>query len=165
MIDCWTKLFSPPCRTAACWLLALISLPALGDASLCLRVETETRIVATIPAAPGSELRLSFRHSIYGTTVQEFFDVGKDGFQIARLIYAEPRLAEFYGYEGGRYEDGSWVVAPERRTYPAIHFRTSHDSLMQLSLDSRPIPLGEPIERDGAISVAPATCAVQNDGR
>jgi hypothetical protein len=164
-MDDRTVLFPPPCRTAACLLLALTLLPAAAGAALCLRVETETRNVATIAAAPGSTLRLSFRHSIYETIVQEFFDVGKNGFQISRLIYAEPRLAEFYGYEGGRDEDGSWVVVPEFRTYPSIQLRASPDSSMRLFLDSRPIPLGEAIEMGGAISVAPAICAGANDGR
>lgn len=158
--------FSPSRRARAAWLLGLLLLPAPGGAgSLCLYLETAGRIVATIPAVPGSELRLSFRHSLYGTTVEEIFDVRRDGLQTTRLLYAEPRLAEFYGREGARYEDGSWVVIPEHRSLAALHLRVSPDSLMQLSLDSRPIPLSKLVEPGGAVSIAVASCTGGNDGR
>ena len=159
------RLFSPSRRARAAWLLTLLLLPAPGGAgSLCLYLETAGRIVAAIPAAPGSDLRLSFLHSLYGTTVEEVFNVRGDGLQMARLLYAEPRLVEFYGREGARYENGSWVVTPEQRSFAALHLRVSPESSMQLSLDSRPIPLSELVEPGGAVSVAVESCAGGNDG-
>lgn len=158
--------FSPSRRARAGWLLALLLLPVpSGAGSLCVYLETAGRIVATIPAVPGSELRLSFRHSIYRTTVEEVFDVRGDGLQTARLLYAEPRLVEFYGHEAARYENGSWVVTPERRSLAALHLRVSPNSFMQLSLDSRPIPLRKLVEPGGAVSIAVASCTGGNDGR
>lgn len=160
------RAFSPSRRARAAWLLGLLLLPGPGGAgSLCLYLETAGNIVATIPAAPGSELRLSFRHSLYGTTVEEIFDVRGDGLQTVRLVYAEPRLAEFYGREGARYEDGSWVVTPERRSFAALHLRVSADSFMRLSLDSQLIPLRDLVEPGGAVRVAVGSCAGGNDGR
>jgi hypothetical protein len=160
------RAFSPSRGARAAWLLGLLLLPVPGGAgSLCLYLETAGRIVATIPAAPASELRLSFRHSLYGTTVEEIFDVRGDGLQTVRLVYAEPRLAEFYGREGARYEDGSWVATPERRTFAALHLRVSPDSSMQLYLDSRPVPLRELVEPGAAVRVAATSCAGGNDGR
>lgn len=160
------RAFSPSHRARAAWLLGLLLLPVPGGAgSLCLYLETAGHIVATIPAVPGSDLRLSFHHSIYGATVVELFNIHRDGLQIARLFYAEPRLVEFYGREAARYEDGWWVVTPERRSIAALHLRVSPDSFMQLSLDSRPIPLRELVEPGGAVRVAVAACAGGNDGR
>ena len=160
------RAFSPSSRARAAWLLGLLFLPVPGGAgSLCLRLETAGRIVATIPAAPASELRLSFRHSIYATTVEEVFNIRGDGLQIARLHYAEPRLVEFYGHEGARYEDGWWVVTPEHRSFATLNLRLSPDSFMQLSLDSKPIPLRELVESGAAVRVAAAACAGGNDGR
>jgi hypothetical protein len=160
------RAFSPSRGACVGLLLALLLLPVPGATGLpCLFLETAGRIVATIPAAPGSELHLSFRHSIYGTSVQEVFDIRGDGLQLTRLLYADPRLVEFYGHEGARYENGSWVVTPEHRSFAALHLRVSPDSFMQLSLDSRPIPLGELVEPGGAAGVTVASCVGGNDGR
>jgi len=160
------RAFSPSSGARRACLLGLLLLPVPGGAgSLCLRLETAGRIVATIPAAPASELRLSFRHSIYATTVEEVFNIRGDGLQLARLLYAEPRLVEFYGHEGARYEDGSWVVTPEHRSFATLNLRVSPDSFMQLSLDSQPIPLRELVETGGAVRVAVAACAGGNNGR
>jgi hypothetical protein len=102
---------------------------------------------------------------MYGSAVEEFFSVTGDGLQTDRLAYAEPRLAEFYGHEDSRHENGLWVVAPECRRIETLRLRVSPDSFMELSLDSRPIPLRELVEPGDAVSIGVASCPRGSDGR
>ena len=55
--------------------------------------------MAIYPIVVGDPFHLSFRHSIYGTEVQEQFRITSGGFRADKLRYAELRLAEFYGHE------------------------------------------------------------------
>lgn len=162
-----TRLFCSPASAAhACWLLLLILVPALLRAEpICLEVGAGRRHVASVPVTLGSEVRLSFRHSLYDSVVQEEFRVARDGLQITRIRYAEPRLVEFYGHELARYQSGSWVVIPERRHFVALDLRMSPDSSMQLSLGPRLISLGELAEGGTAVRVTVTSCSRDNNGQ
>lgn len=112
---------------------------------------------------PGSVARLSFRHSLYGSVVQEEFRVGKAGFQLTRLYYSEERLVEFYGYQVAQRERGWWVVRPELRKFPFLDLRVSADSAMQISTDSGTIPLSEMVETGGLVRISTSRCDRKSD--
>ena len=87
------------------------SLPATaaGAEPVCLNVQ-KTGAIARYPISLGDKINITFRHSIYGSQVEEQLRVTSQGFQITELRYAEPRLVEFYGHEWAANEDGRWVV-------------------------------------------------------
>jgi hypothetical protein len=90
-------------------LLAIASGSPAAAQRVCLTLDTEQQR-ATYPIVVGDALYLSFRHSIYGSEVEEQFQVAPGGFRANKLRYAELRLVEFYGYESATNEDGWWVV-------------------------------------------------------
>lgn len=150
---------SPGLRAVSLALMASCLLPpGAGAASLCLRLESAGRMIASIPAADGSTLRLSFRHSLYGSTVEEDFKIGRKGLLTVRLAYAELRLVEYYGREDARRVSGRWVVIPEPRSIEKLDLRPSPASSMRLALDGRPIPIDNLVGPDGALSVAVTSC-------
>ena len=87
------------------------SLPvtAAGAEPICLNVQ-KTGAIERYPVSLGDKVDITFRHSIYGSQVEERFRVTSQGFQLTELRYAEPRLVEFYGHEWAVNEDDRWVV-------------------------------------------------------
>ncbi len=148
------------------WLLAvgLLAAPASTHA-ICLRVEAGSGLVAMVPASAGEEVRLGFRHSIYGSQVEEQFHVTGEGLHLVRLRYAEPRLVEFYGYEGGERADGWWVIEVDRLVLPSLTVRVSPGSSMEIGVGTTRIPLWGWVEPGGAVRLTATECAGRSDGR
>ncbi|MGH7770760.1 MAG: DUF1850 domain-containing protein [Candidatus Binatia bacterium] len=125
---------------------------------ICLKVEAERSHVATVPTSEGKEMRLSFRHSVYGSQVEEQFRITQNGFQIMKLRYAEPRLLEFYGHEYGRLEEGWWVVEGARRKIVTLELRVSQDSLLRIYLNRKTLSLSEMVEPGGLVRLGVTSC-------
>jgi hypothetical protein len=106
----------------------------------------------------GDEVRLQFRHSLWGSLVQEEFRVAADGFELVRLRYAEARLAEYYGHEAARREGEWWVVAGDGRRLRTLTLRGSRESELELSVGSERMALGEKGEPGDAIRLAVTAC-------
>jgi hypothetical protein len=149
---------------AALALTVTLHLPASAQ-TICLRAETARRMVATLPTAPGAELSLGFRHSIYGSQVEERFRVIRYGLQPLIFRYGEERLVEFYGHEAAWREAGWWVVQGEEREIPILHLRVSPESSMRLSLGSRSILLTEVVDPGELLHISVAPCNGRNSER
>ena len=135
--------------------LAFALTPNTGDiATFCLNVKAGYRQVASMPVTLGSKLSLSFVNSVYGSPVEEIFGLTQDGLQSSRLLYAEPRLVEFYGHEAASYEDGVWVVTPAPRRFNPLRLRVSRDSAIHVSLNGRVISIPESAEAGAELSIA-----------
>lgn len=139
--------------------VGLLALPVSAQA-LCLRVEAKDWTV-TMPLGVDDEARLAFRHSIYGSQVEEHFRVTPEGLELVRLRYAEERLVEFYGHESARSENGWWVVDGDRRRFSSLVVRGSPESRISLSVGRRSVSLSRLMEA-GGVRVAPATCEGDN---
>lgn len=144
--------------------IGFVAAPA-GAEGMCLRVEAEGRPVAAIPAAVGDEVRLRFRHSIYGSQVEEHFRVARDGFRSVRLRYAERRLVEFYGHETAQPAEGWWVVEGDRRELSLLRLRVSPESRIELSVGPERVPLWRLVEPAGLVHVAVTLCEGRDDAR
>lgn len=149
---------------AALALTVTLHLPASAQ-TICLRAETARRIVATLPTAFGEELSVGFRHSIYGSQVEERFQVIRYGLKPVSSRYAEQRLVEFYGHEAARYEAGWWVVRAEDLEIPTLHLRVSPESSMHLSLGYRTILLTEIVDPGELLHISVAQCNGRNGER
>lgn len=110
-------------------LLALLGIPSSTRAGqYCVLLKSDGQISNHITATPDSELRLSFNHSLYGSAVEEIFQVQADGFRLIQLRYSESRLVDFYGHESAQFTRGSWIVTPQPRMFPALDLRASQDA-------------------------------------
>ena len=139
--------------------LALAALPSpAADAQVCLRVEAGGGSAATIPMAVGEELRLAFRHSLYGSRVEEAFRLTREGFRLVRLRYGEERLVEFYGHETARREGDWWVVEVERPPRAMLVLRASPESRIGVTVGAKPIALWEGAEPGGLVRLAVTGC-------
>jgi hypothetical protein len=123
----------------------------------CLRFEAAKRSLL-YPVASGTELRLSFVHSIYGTEVQEQLWITPTGFQTAKLRYAELRTAEFYGHDRAKLEQGWWVVDNSGRHVPHLDIRASEESAFRISFGEQEIPLGNHHAMDGPVRILVTSC-------
>lgn len=116
-------------------------------------VVTADGVLARLAATAGDEARLGFRHSIYGSRVEEVFRVVAGGLRLARLRYAEPRLVEFYGHESARQE-GAWlVVEADGRLHRSLAMRVSRASAMQLTVGAATVALSERVGDGDAVRV------------
>jgi hypothetical protein len=148
------------------FVLALAALaPLEADAGICLRVEAGGGLVATFPVAAGEEVRLAFRHSLYGSPVEEAFRVTAEGFHLVRLRYGEERLVEFYGHEGARREGDWWVVETGGPARGSLVLRASPESRVRVTVGPRRIPLGEGGEPGRRVRLAVAACGEAGHGR
>jgi hypothetical protein len=145
----------------ALWLL----LPAgIQGESRCVHVKKNGSVWRTMPAFIGSEIRLRFAHSIYGSRVEEIFHLGADAFHLVELRYAEPRLVEFYGHERAVYEKGAWVVRPPSAPISSLGLRTSSAEPMSLVFEQeqRSIELATPA--NSALHLTIASCKEAHNG-
>lgn len=127
-------------------------------ATLCLNVKAGDRQVASLPVTLGSKLSLRFVNSVYGSSVEEIFRLTDEGLQSSRVLYAEARLVEFYGYETASYENGFWVVTPVSRRFNPLHLRVSSDSAVEIALDGGVIPLPEAAAAGASARLSVASC-------
>ncbi len=108
-------------------------LPAISNAQLpCVQLMSASGTARSVPVRLGGTLRLSFRHSIYGSQVEEVFVLRRDGFELNQLRYAEARLVEFYGHENSQHAAGVWIVTPRPTLLPFLNLNISSDAAMSL---------------------------------
>jgi Domain of unknown function (DUF1850) len=123
----------------------------------CLRFEAGKRW-HLYPVAAGTDLRLSFVHSIYGTEVQEQLWITPTGFQTAKLRYAELRTAEFYGHDRAKLKQGWWVVENPGRHLPHLDIRASEESAFRISFGEQEIRLGNHHAMEGPVRILVTSC-------
>ena len=126
--------------------------------SMCIELSSDTGAPRSLPIDVGSMLRLSFRHSIYGSRVEELFALRRDGFLLTQLRYGEARLVDFYGYENAELDNDAWVVNPPPVLLPSISLNTSADGAMSLQLDRHDRTKPHAIQTTGALRLTLASC-------
>lgn len=112
------------------------------------------RGVWTVPAVPGEIVRLGFRHSVYGSAVEEEFRLEAGGLRLVRLRYGEARLAEFYGHERARRDGDWWIVDADPCLHASITVRVTRDGAMRLTTRGTAIDLSECVEAGGRVRVS-----------
>ncbi len=126
--------------------------------SICVELTSDTGGQRSVPMDLGGAMRLSFRHSIYGSQVEEVFSLRRDGFQLTQLRYSEARLVDFYGYENADLENGAWVVNPPPVLLPSLNLNISADAAMALYFDRRYDSKPLTIRPTGALRLTVASC-------
>jgi hypothetical protein len=153
--------------TAAAAALGLLLALAPGSAAaaqrVCLTLDTEQQR-ATYPIVVGDSLYLSFRHSIYGSEVEEQFQVAPGGFRANKLRYAELRLVEFYGHESATNEDGWWIVHNQGREFPTLDLRASREASLRITFPDQTISLQSDTALDGRLRLSVSACRGENNG-
>lgn len=132
--------------------------------SMCIEMRNDNGIERSVPVRLKSTLRLSFRHSIYGSQVEELFTVRGNGFQLTQLRYSEARLVDFYGYENAKHENGVWIVAPVPAHFPSLSLNSSGDASMSLRLEQQPGLLQRILQPGRALRLTIAACKDASDG-
>ena len=145
-------------------LLLALTLGSAGAAQrVCLTLDTEQQRVS-YPIVVGDALHLSFRHSIYGSEVEEQFQVAPGGFRANKLRYAELRLVEFYGHESATNEDGWWIVRNPGREYPSLDLRVSRAVSLHITFLDQTISLRSDTAIDGRARLSVSACPGENHG-
>jgi hypothetical protein len=153
-----------PQAAAALGLLLTVALGSSAAAQrVCLTLDTE-RQRATYPIVVGDSLHLSFRHSIYGSRVEEQFQVAPGGFRANKLRYAELRLVEFYGHESATNEDGWWIVHNPGREFTSLDLRTSRESSLRITFLDQTISLRNDTAIDGRARLSVSACPKASHG-
>ena len=135
-----------------------------GAQSLCVQLKTDTAVQRSVPVRLGSTLRLSFRHSIYGSQVEELFALRRDGFELIHLRFAEARLVDFYGYENAEHENGLWVVTPAPALLPSLNLILSADASMSLHFDRYANSKQLVIQPNSSLRVTVTSCKSSSHG-
>ena len=148
---------------AALGLLALSLGSAAAAQRVCLTLDTEQQR-ATYPIVVGDALHLSFRHSIYGSQVEEQFQVAPGGFRANKLRYAELRLVEFYGHESATNEDGWWIVHNPGREFPTLDLRVSREAPIRITFTDQKISFGNDTVIDGRVRLSVSACPRESHG-
>lgn len=131
---------------------------------MCVGLRGDPGVQRTVPIRLGSTLRLSFRHSIYGSQVEELFTVRGNGFELAQLRYSEARLAEFYGHDRAVYENGAWVVRPRSAPISSLGLRTSSAAAMSLVVEQEQRSIDLAILANGGLHLTIASCKEAHNG-
>ena len=140
------------------------SLPATaaGAQPVCLNVQ-KTGAIARYPVSLGDEFNITFRHSIYGSQVEEQFRVTSHGFQLTELRYAEPRLVEFYGHEWATNEDGRWVVRKLGNVLASLDLHVSPGASIGVVIGEKPAVEHNTLS-DGRARLTLSTCPRSDHG-
>jgi hypothetical protein len=154
---------APQAAAALGLLLALAQDSAAGAQRVCLTLDTEQQRV-TYPIVVGDALHLSFRHSIYGSEVEEQVQVAPGGFQANKLRYAELRLVEFYGHESATNEDGWWIVHNPGREFPTVDLRVSREASIRITFSDQTISLQNNTALDGRLRLSVNACPGEYHG-
>jgi len=153
-----------PQAAAALGLLLALALGSPAAARIvCLTLDTEQQRV-TYPIVVGDALHLSFRHSIYGSAVEEQFQVAPGGFRADKLRYAELRLVEFYGHESATNEDGWWIVHTPGREFPTLDLRVSREASIRITFLDQTISLRSDTAMDGRARLSVSACPRESNG-
>ena len=151
----------------AATVMALLFALALGSPAaaqrICLTLDTEQQR-AIYPMLVGNALYISFRHSIYGSQVEEQFQVAPAGFRTNKVRYSELRLVEFYGHESATNEDGWWIVHNPGREFPTLHLRVSRESSLDITFLDQTISLRSDTATDGRARLSVSACPGENNG-
>jgi len=131
---------------------------------LCVHLISDNTVKRSVPVHPGGAMRLSFRHSIYGSQVEELFALRREGFLLTQLRYSEARLVDFYGYESAKLDNGAWVVRPPPMLLPSLSLNTSADAAMTLHLDRHGDAKPLAIQPTGALRLTVASCSSKAHG-
>jgi hypothetical protein len=122
--------------------LCALLLPAMSNAqSWCVHTTDDGGNQRRVPVSLGRKLHLNFTHSIYASQVEEIFLIRSNGFELTQLRYGEARLAEFYGFENSRLENGVWIVTPPAALLPALNLNLSNHALMSLRIEDKILTL------------------------
>ena len=144
-------------------LLALaLSSPAAAQ-RVCLSLATENQR-ASYRMAVGDALHLSFRHSIYGSEVEEHFQIAPRGFRTNKLRYAELRLVEFYGHESATNEDGWWIVHGSGREFPTLDLRVSREASIDIIFTGQTLSIRDNTAIGGRARLSLSACAGESHG-
>jgi hypothetical protein len=147
--------------------LGLLLAIAPGDAAaalrVCLTLDTGQQR-AIYPIAVGDALQLSFKHSIYGSAVEEQFQVSLGGFRVSKLRYAELRLVEFYGHESATHENGWWIVHHPGRKFPTLDLRVNPESSIHITFLDHTISLRGDTATDGRARLSVNACPKESHG-
>jgi hypothetical protein len=154
---------APQAAVALGLLLAVATGGPAAAQGVCLNVDTEKQ-TATYPIVVGDVLHLSFRHSIYGSEVEEQLQVAPGGFRANKLRYAELRLVEFYGYESATNEAGWWIVHNPGREFPSLDLRASREASIRITFSAQTISLQNDIALDGRLRLSVSACPGENNG-
>ena len=139
--------------------ISALLMPAFANAqSACVRLTNERGIARTVPIQLGDTLRLRFRHSIYGSQVEELFTLRPDGFALTQLRYSEARLVDFYGYESSTKQNDQWVVTPAPKLIPVLNLNLSADASMSIHFDRQANSNLRVIQPTGALRLTVASC-------
>jgi hypothetical protein len=153
---------APQAATALGLLALSLGSPAAAQ-RVCLTLDTEQQRVA-YPIVVGDALHISFRHSIYGSQVEEQFQVAPGGFRANKLRYAELRLVEFYGYESATNEDGWWVIHNPGREFATLDLRASRESSLRIAFLNQTISLRSDTAIDGRARLSVSACPRESHG-
>jgi len=147
------------------WLLiAAISVAAANAESTCLHLRSgDGSFLYPVNLATG--FSISFLHSIYGTAVQEQFWIASTGFQTEKLRYTELRLAEFYGHEAPKLEQGWWTVNNSGIELRQLDFRVSKESAVEISFGGQRILLAENQRMGDHARLSITSCGDASRGR
>ena len=154
---------APQAAVALGLLLALAPGSPAAAQRVCLTLDTEQQR-ATYPIVVGDTLHLSFRHSIYGSEVEEQFQIAPGGFRANKLRYAELRLVEFYGHESATNEDGWWIVHNPGREFPTLDLHASRDSSLRIAFLDQTISLRNNAATDGRLRLSVSVCPKDSHG-
>jgi hypothetical protein len=150
--------------TAALALLLAIAPGSVAEAErVCLTLDTEQQR-ATYPIVVGDSLHLSFRHSIYGSEVEEHFQIVPRGFRTNKLRYAELRLVEFYGHDSATNEDGWWIIHNPGREFSTLDLRASRESSLRITFLGQTISLQNDTTTDDRLRLSVTACPGENHG-
>jgi hypothetical protein len=119
---------------------------------------------ATYPIVVGDALHISFRHSIYGSEVEEQFQVAPGGLRANKLRYAELRLVEFYGHESATNEDGWWIVDNPGRELPTLDLRVSREASIRITFLDQTISLRSDTAIEGRARLSVSACPRERHG-
>jgi len=131
--------------------------------SVCLTLDMDQQVV-TYPIAFGDNLHLSFRHSIYGSQVEEQFVIAPKGFRAFKLRYADLRLVEFYGHESATNENGWWIVHNPGREFPSLDLRVSREASIRITFLDQTISLRSDTAIEGRARLSVSACPRENNG-
>lgn len=104
-------------------------------------------------------MRLAFRHSLYGSRVEESLRIEPDGgLTLVRLRYEEARTAEYYGQERAVWQQGWWVVEGRSSRLGELHLRVPPDGDLRLSVGGSVIPAVALTRPGGLLRLAAGPC-------
>jgi hypothetical protein len=154
---------APQAAAAFGLLLALVPGSAAAAQKICLTLDTGQQR-ATYPIVVGEAVQIGFRHSIYGSEVEEQFQIAPGGFQANKLRYAELRLVEFYGHESATNEGGWWIVHNRGREFSTLDLRASRESALRITFLDQTISLQNDTALDGRLRLSVSACPGENHG-